>query len=62
MKITLRHIGITIIEMTIENSSTTITEEISNLKGNVPEEIIDNLRDIADQIELHNEVLETLPK
>lgn len=63
MKFTTRHLGSyggnpsKIIELTIEGWNNTITEDVTDLKGNVDEDFILSLRNIADELEEHNEKL-----
>jgi len=57
MEITLRHIGSTIIEMTVEDMGCTITTDVTDLYGLVDENLIQNLRNIANELEEHNEKL-----
>jgi len=62
MEISIRHIGHSpvkasnIIEMTVTDwgGNATITESITNLKGNVDENLIMALREIADELENQN--------
>lgn len=55
-----RHIGsyggspAKIIELTIEGLNSTISEDITDLKGNVDENLIMALRNLADELEEHN--------
>lgn len=43
-----------IIELTIEGCDSTITEDITDLKGNIDENFIMSLRNLADELEEHN--------
>ena len=43
-----------IIELTVVGWNSTITEDITDLKGNVDENLIMVLRNIADELEAHN--------
>lgn len=54
MEISIRFVGRLIVEMTITDSNTTIITDISDLNGKVSEELIYNLRNVADDLELHN--------
>ena len=55
MKLELRYIGTTLLELTIESGSTTFTEDVTEWKsGKVDFLLIENLRDIADQLEEFN--------
>lgn len=55
-----RHIGsycgnpAKIIELTVEGWNSTITEDVTDLKGNVDEKLIMALRNLADELEEHN--------
>lgn len=66
MKITLRHIGSVrgsaskIIEMTVESYSTYISKDITNLDGTVDQQLIDNLREVADTLTEQNELIKEL--
>lgn len=55
MEIKIRSIGNLIVEMTIEDCGTTITTDVTTLNGVVPIELIDNLKEVAEELELHNE-------
>ena len=63
MKFTTRHIGgyngssSKIIELTVEGWGSAITEDITNSKGYVDEELISQLRNIADELEEQNQKL-----
>jgi len=57
MKISVRHVGKTIIEMTVEDVSAIITVDVADMKGIVPKDLIYDLREIADELELHNDQL-----
>lgn len=60
MNFKTRHIGsyggnpAKIIELTVESWNSTITENICDLKGNVDENLIIELRNLADELEEHN--------
>ncbi len=43
-----------IIELTVINQGTTTTEGVTDLKGRVDENLIQSLREIADELEEHN--------
>lgn len=43
-----------IIELTVEGGDSTITEDVTDLKGNVDENLIMALRNLADELEEHN--------
>ena len=48
-----------IIEITVSNDSFTITEDITDLNSKVDEDFIFELRQLADELEEHNEKLKT---
>lgn len=61
MRITSRHIGnygnkaSSIIELTVELNDSSMTESITNFKTNkVDEDFIESLRQLADEFEEHN--------
>jgi hypothetical protein len=56
MKFTTRVIGGTIIELKVTNHNGTaeIEEDITDMNGEVPAEFIEELRELADDLELHN--------
>lgn len=66
MKLETRQIGsyngnpAKIIELKITFGGTTIIEEITSFNGSVEYSIIDNLREIADELEEQNNKLEAL--
>ena len=49
-----KHIGSSIIELTVEGWNSTITEDITDLKGNVDDDLIMSLRNLADELEEYN--------
>lgn len=61
MKFTTRYIGsyggnpAKIIELSVHGWNTTMTEDITDLKGNVDEVFIQSLRNLADELEEQNE-------
>ena len=55
MQIKIRIIGNLIVEMTIEDCGATIATDVATLNGVVPIELIDNLKEVAEELELHNE-------
>ena len=59
MLISTRHIGETIIELTISDWSgnSTITEDVCNVNGKIDEDFIMTLREIADELEEQNNKL-----
>ena len=70
MEITLKHYGNSrttpskIIEITVKDwgGNSSITEDITNLKGKVDEDFIASLRNIADELEEQNKLVENLTK
>ena len=54
MEITIRHICFSIIEMTVADGDSFIKTHVTNLSGRVPEDLIQNLKDVAEELELHN--------
>jgi len=65
MEFKIKHIGAyggfpaEIIELTIESLNSTITEDITDLNSKVDEDFIFELRQLADELEEHNEQLKT---
>ena len=63
MKIYIRRIGgsthgpAKIIELLVKTNSTEITEDVTNLHGLVNEDLIQDLRNIADELEEQNKRL-----
>ncbi len=57
MDLSLRFISKIIVELTIQNNSTTITEDIAKSDGSIPLEFIENLKDIVERLEEHNKYL-----
>ena len=61
MKLELKHIGsfgsrpAKIVEIKIGDGNVTLTESITDLKGMVSEELIQNLKDVVDDLEEHNQ-------
>jgi len=53
--ISLRFIGKSIVEMTIDDFGVSITSNVADLKGVVDPRLIENLRDVANRLEEHNE-------
>lgn len=56
--ISIRHIGgdpASIIEMTITDGDTTIVTDVTDVRSMVAQDLIDNLREIAEELEAHNE-------
>jgi hypothetical protein len=60
MRLSIKHIGsyggnaAKLVELTIDLFNGTYTEDVTNLHGFVDEELISNLREIADELEEHN--------
>jgi len=44
----------TIIELTVDGTNVSLTEDITNLHGYVDSDLIESLRMIADELEEHN--------
>lgn len=63
MEITLKHFGrsgynpSSIIELTISHQNTTLTVGVTNRKGKVDEQLIDNLREVVNELEEQNELI-----
>lgn len=58
MKLRLKHyVEGKLVELIVSGFSATLTEDITNLKGEVDENFIQNLRSIADELEEHNQKL-----
>lgn len=63
MEISLKHIGsyggkpATSIEMKVQGWASEIVEDVTDMKGRVDEELIGNLREIADELEEQNQKL-----
>lgn len=63
MKLSLKHYGnsrttaSTIIELIVESNGNILVEDITNLKGFVSEKIIQELRDMADELEKQNDLV-----
>jgi hypothetical protein len=64
MELSIKHYGnsrITpskIIQLTIKGSNCELTEDVTNLNGKVDKDLIDNLRQIADELEYQNQLIE----
>lgn len=54
MEISLKPIGKTILQLRIEANNFTIIEDVTNLNGIVDENLISDLRNIANEMEEHN--------
>ena len=54
MDISIRKIGKYLVEMTIEDHGNTLLCDITDREGEVSPDFIQNLRDIADELEEHN--------
>ena len=66
MELSLKSIGkcrnglFSILELTVRTyNGTTLTEDVSNLDGSVDKELIHSLREIADELEAQNNLLNT---
>tara|TARA_R110000803_G_scaffold121521_1_gene189615 strand:- start:346 stop:525 length:180 start_codon:yes stop_codon:yes gene_type:complete len=57
MKITSRFIGSTIIEVTVSTNDTSLTEDVCDLNGLVEQDFIDILKELVEDLELHNKKL-----
>lgn len=44
-----------IVQLVVSTNNTTITEDITDLKGMIDNDIIQSLRNIADELEEHNQ-------
>ena len=54
MNISIREIGSTMLELTIELNGSRLIEEITKLDGTVDQGFINQLREVADELEEHN--------
>jgi hypothetical protein len=54
MNFTIRHIGNSIIELTIEGLNTTIQEDITDNNGIVDKNMIEQLKEVINELEDHN--------
>ena len=57
MKITSRFIGSTIIEVTVTTTETSLTVDVTDLNGFVEQDFIDSLKELAEELEIHNKKL-----
>jgi hypothetical protein len=63
MLITTKHIGsyggnpASIIELTVKGSNTELMEDVTDMKNMVDYDFIQNLREIADELEEHNQLV-----
>jgi hypothetical protein len=62
MELSIRHIGANkqasgIIELTVTDGGTTLTVDVTDLNSKVDENFIDSLRDIANDLEEQNRLL-----
>lgn len=55
MEIKSRYIGNSIIEITVSTNNTSMTEDITDINSYIDENFIENLRNLADELEEHNE-------
>jgi len=66
MRIVTKHFGAkggspaSIIEVTIEGWSSTITEDVTDINGNVDVNFIDRLKDLVQELEDQNEKIQEL--
>ena len=64
MKISIKHYGKSwvhpskLIHLIIESDGSTMTEDVTNLKGEVSKDLICELRNIADELEEQNQKIE----
>jgi len=58
MEFKTRHIGNKIIELTVETFNTRIVEDVVNLKGRVPEDFIENIENVLEDLKAFNEQFE----
>ena len=54
MDISIREFGSTMLELTIELNGSRLIEEITKLDGTVDQGFINQLREVADELEEHN--------
>ena len=54
MKLSLKTIGRTILQLKVETHDCILETDVTNLHFYVDEELINSLREIADQLEEHN--------
>lgn len=54
MKLSLKTIGRTILQLKVETHDCILETDVTNLHSYVDEELINSLREIADQLEEHN--------
>lgn len=65
MEISIRHIGSSAghparcIELTVNDYGNILVSDITDLKGRVDEDFIQNLRDIADELEEQNKLIDS---
>ena len=57
MELKTRKIGRTIVELNIEANDTSITVDVCDLNGIVDQLLIDNLKELVEELEEHNETL-----
>ena len=58
MEFKTRHISNKIIELTVETFNTRIVEDVVNLKGRVPEDLIENIENVLEDLKAFNEQFE----
>ena len=56
MDISARQIGKIIMEITVTTCNANIKEDVSNINGYISEDLIENLRDIANDFEEFNKI------
>lgn len=54
MELITRRVSKNILELTIKDAGTRITTDVINMNGLIDENLIQNLRDVADEFEEHN--------
>ncbi len=62
MEITTRYIGNTIVEVSINTPETSLTVDVCDLNGLANPEFINSLKEVAEELELHNEQLKAKVK
>ncbi len=62
MEITTRYIGNTIVEVSMNTPETSLTVDVCDLNGLANPEFINSLKEVAEELELHNEQLKAKVK
>jgi len=62
MKLTTKYIGKTIVEVTIATPECSLMVDVCDLNGLADPEFISSLKEVADELELHNEQLKVKVK